>query len=322
MARWVSFINFKGGVGKTTVTAEIAARLAYAHHKKVLLVDMDPQTNLSLYFMDFLAWQKFVDQSGSIKDLFAAFLTRGLGGKPFDVRAAILKDFYVNPETNHHTLPTLDLLPAHLEMMGIEADLAFMIGAAAGPQGQREKVAGLQRYLEVLSTLRDELRTVDSEYDFILFDCPPSVGLLTQSALFASGQYVIPTIPDYLSTIGITYLESRIKEMVQRVQIAKKRASDSTPFSGPRIAGIVLTRVRVSSWGPPLNLVSPQNVVYDRLMRRTDLRPHIFKIFMSESARVQESAEQKIPVGIRSGKAYAQWRDQVDGITSEFLARP
>jgi chromosome partitioning protein len=321
MARWISFVNFKGGVGKTTLTAETAARLAFAHSKKVLLVDMDPQTNCSLYFMTYQQWFQHVEKNGSLKDLFEAYLRSGLGGRVFDTSRVVLQNFYVNPDTGGKSLPNLSLIPAHLEMMGVEADLAFDVGRKAGAPGHLEKVEGLKRFYEIVNILKSALAPIAENYDYIFFDCPPSIGLLTQNALVASDAYVIPTIPDYLSTVGITFLELRVKQMVEWVSQARRASGVTEPFNGPMRKGIILSRVRVSRWGPPLTLVSPQDIVHRRLQQDKNLSRLLFESFLSESARVQESAEEHIPVGIRSGNAHKQWREQVEAISDEFLQR-
>ena len=320
MVKKVAFINFKGGVGKTTLTAEIASKLVYSHNKKVLLVDMDPQTNLSYYFMDYSTWERNVNSNGSLKDLFNTYISGGLSTPPFDVNTIIMKDFYVNPDTGGHTLRNLSLLPAHLEAMGIEADLAFEIGRKAGDPTHLEKQKALERFYDMINILKNALQPVQENYDFIFFDCPPSVGLLTQNALAASDRYVVPAIPDYLSTVGFNFLGKRIDEMRKRVNIALRARNTNNEFRGPIPAGLILTRVRVYRWNP-LQFVSPQDIVFDRISRDQQMSQLLFKNFLSESARAQESAEDKIPVAIRSGKKYEDSRTQIENITKEFLAR-
>ncbi len=76
MAQVISFINYKGGVGKTTMAVEIAATLASKHQFKVLIVDLDPQTNASFYLMPGenpeKPWQEWVDSNGSLKSVLDA----------------------------------------------------------------------------------------------------------------------------------------------------------------------------------------------------------------------------------------------------------
>lgn len=320
MAKKIAFINFKGGVGKTTTTVELASRLAYHYNKKILLIDMDPQTNATFYLMDYNTWEKHAEKYGTLKNFFEYYKKGGLTQPIFDLKNIITDNFYVNYSTGHHTLQKLYLIPAHLEMMGIEADLAFEIGRIAGSLRPEEKVEGLKRYHEILHLLKNALAKIENDYDYIFFDCPPSIGLLTQNALVASDGYIIPVIPDYLSTIGIPFLEKRITLMKDWINQARKSIGIDYEFHGPKRYGIILSRVRVRTW-TPLEFVSPQDIIYTRLQMNKDLSPFIFKSFISESARVQESAEEHIPVSIRSGSIYAQSRSQVDEIAKEFLAR-
>ncbi len=321
MAKKIAFINFKGGVGKTTLTAELASRLVYEYNKKVLLIDTDPQTNLTFYFIEYKDWENYVKLNGSLKNLFESYIQGGLTPQIFDLNKVIMKDFYINDKTKKHTLQNLSLIPAHLEMMKIEADLAYEIGRRVGDISQNEKLKGLKRYHETLHILKNALLSIENDYDFIFFDCPPSIGLLTQNALVASDKYIVPVIPDYLSTVGLQFLKRQINEMVDRINKAKEFIGDNNFYNGPKRSGIIFTRVRVWSWGPPLELVSPQDIIFNRLKNDKEFSNILFKNFMSESARVQESAEDKIPVAIRTGKKYEESREQIKELTKEFLLK-
>jgi chromosome partitioning protein len=316
MVKKVAFINFKGGVGKTTLTVEIAARLAWEYHKKVLLIDMDPQNNATFYLMSDTRWEGVVAKSNkTLKALFEAYLS---GTPDFKLEEIILKNFYINNDTGHNSLPTLSLISNHLEMMGIEADLAYEIGREVGKGSSEE---GLRKYHEVLHILKNAISPIEKDYDYIFFDCPPSVGLLTQNALVAAEKYVIPVYPDYLSTIGIGFLRKRVEEMVNRVNTARRRIGINTPFNGPQPGGIILCRVQVLRW-IPLVFISPQQEIYEMLQRPELGVSHlIFKSFLSGTGRIQECASEHIPIAIRSGNKYAQWREQVGDITREFMTR-
>ena len=316
MAKKIAFINFKGGVGKTTISVELASRLVYYYNKKILLIDMDPQTNATFYLMDYDTWEKHAE-NGTLKNFFEYYKKGGLTQPVFDLKNIITDDFNINNSIGRYRPKKLYLIPAHLELMGIEADLAFEIGRKAGSLSQNEKVEGLKKYYEILHLLKKALAKVESDYDYIFFDCPPSIGLLTQNALVASDGYIIPIIPDYLSTIGIPFLEERITLMKDLINRASKSIGIDNEFHGPKRYGIILNRVQIRNG----EFVSPQDIIYTRLIMNKDLSPFIFKSFISESARVQESAEEHIPVSIRSGSIYAQSRSQVDEIAKEFLAR-
>lgn len=108
MANVVSFINYKGGVGKTTVSVEVAATLSREHSFKVLVVDLDPQTNASFYLVSEEDWENWVDDNGSLKDIFES----AIRGETFDVQSCIMKDRH-----------GVDLLPSHLDLLPMISNL-------------------------------------------------------------------------------------------------------------------------------------------------------------------------------------------------------
>ena len=110
MAKVVSFINYKGGVGKTTMAVETAATLSRKFGFKVLVVDLDPQTNASFYLVTEEDWENWVNSNGSLKDIFNAAIRED----EFEASNVILADLY----------NCLDLLPSHLDLLPIDLELA------------------------------------------------------------------------------------------------------------------------------------------------------------------------------------------------------
>jgi chromosome partitioning protein len=201
----ISLVNMKGGVGKTTVAVNLAAHLARDFGKKVLLVDLDPQTNTSLSLMSEEAWRQWSDEHGTMADVFELNSKSKRG-----VERVALKDCVVHGVVPD--LPGLDLLPSHLRLTFLDLDLASRPG--------RERIFGRK------------LEKVKPDYDVILCDCPPNLQTATQNALYASDYYLVPMQPDFLSSIGLGLLLDRLAYLKTELQFKI------------RCLGVVFSRVR------------------------------------------------------------------------------
>lgn len=120
MGKVISFINYKGGVGKTTTTYHIGCALAMFHGKKVLLIDVDPQTNLTFLCAIPERWQKFKEDNGTVAGLFHAYLNDRLDS--FNL-AKIIWRFPLRIGA-HEVISELELIPSDVELLGVDIDLA------------------------------------------------------------------------------------------------------------------------------------------------------------------------------------------------------
>jgi len=188
--RVIAFFNHKGGVGKTTTVANLAAALARAG-RRVLTIDTDPQACLTVHLGIDLA-----DPGGSLYEVLTEDLPMAQA---------------VRPTKEEH----VGIVPSHLDLAGAEMELASMIG--------REHVLrhALDRYLATGPGL-----------DYVILDCPPSLGLLTLNALCAARELIVPIQTEYLALRGM----GKLLEVVRLIQ---RRSNPAL-----RITGILPTLYR------------------------------------------------------------------------------
>ncbi len=209
MAKIVTILNFKGGVGKTTCAVEIAVSLARFYGRRALLVDLDPQASATFYLMEQERWKHWREVNGSTFNVFEQNNHR------FHVRNAIVPDVV----QGRAAVYGFDLLPSDPNLVDVDLRLSDFIGYTV-----------LQRYL-------DEIR---DEYDYIICDCPPNFNPVTKNSLWASDAYVVPTIPDFLSTYGIGLLQRSINKLFAPTY-------HTVAFTGPVLGGIILTRIKTNT---------------------------------------------------------------------------
>ena len=187
----VSVINYKGGVGKTTITANLAAELAWRGYN-VLLIDMDPQASLTFSFITVDVWRKNYSVDRTIREWYNTYMD-------FD-QDVELSNLIITPRRiNQFVNGRLDLICSHIDLINIDLELATRLTSASPTQMANN-------FLRLHSRLRDGLFQdgVMDRYDYVLIDCPPNFNVVTKTAIVASSRILIPTIPDYLSTEGIT----------------------------------------------------------------------------------------------------------------------
>jgi chromosome partitioning protein len=184
MAVSVSLINMKGGVGKTT----LAAQLAHAAARKklrTLAVDLDPQANLS---QALLSPEKYVkhlrDRKPTIVQIFEQYFPpteESASPRPLEIREVILKRAAISSN--------LDLIVSRLELSH----------TLKNPHNKERRLARA-------------LTKVADDYDLILIDCAPTESILTEAAYHASRYVLVPVKPEFLATIGLPLLEHSIQE--------------------------------------------------------------------------------------------------------------
>lgn len=182
----VALMNMKGGVGKSTLAANLGWYGAYRKNQRVLLVDLDPQFNLSQYVMGTAEYEKHLrSKKKTVLDIFEQAALPDPDAPPPEIDPS---EVIANVKTWTDG-SRLDLLPSSLQ-------LSFTL---KNP-GNKERL--LQYFL-------DEVR---SSYDLVLVDCAPTESLLTNAAYFASDAVLIPVKPEFLSTIGLPLVVQSLEE--------------------------------------------------------------------------------------------------------------
>jgi len=257
----IASINLKGGVAKTTTTVGLAEVLSGAYGKKVLVIDLDPQTNATTVLIGDEKWLDLDKNGYTLATLFSDAIK---GEETFNLAETLQKSVSDVKEAR-----TIDLLPSSLQLIELQDKLTLM---PAGQFGTRNPVTILLRGIK--SILKD--------YDYILIDCPPNLGYITLNGLRIADGYFIPTIPDVLSTYGIPQIVTRINKFSNEIQ---DEADNSVlPL------GIVATKYReVLLHQKTLNLMRSRA---GKEMEESGLLfPMVFETYFSESVQMAGAAE-------------------------------
>ena len=218
----VSFINRKGGVGKTTIAVNLGGYLAKSNDRKVLLIDLDAQASASSWLMTQDRYlEQIVEypnnpQNSSYQIFRDAIFIEKFFNKNIGIQKTAVRD-----NRGNVVLPNFDLIAANAKLDNLE----------------REIVNYNDLKISILLESLNDHGIVD-DYDYILIDCPPNMGSASQNAIFASDAFIIPIIPDPLSFQGFPEL---INSASQTLKITERRRDD---HQKPICGGLILSHSR------------------------------------------------------------------------------
>jgi chromosome partitioning protein len=299
----VSVINYKGGVGKTTLTANIGAELA-ARGNQVLLIDLDPQASLTFSFYRADVWEKELADEHTLLQWFGSVLELGT---PRPLGSFVLTPPQVNKViADGGSSGRLDLLASHLGLIEVDLDFAYALGGSRFQHGSPS-------YLRIARSLANALSDdYFNKYDVVLIDCAPNFTMVTRTGIVASDYLLVPAKPDYLSTLGIDYLRRKIDELVRDYN---KAASPTASPIGPEVLGIVLTMIQYGGVNP---IIAMRGYI-DQPTTKVDMP--VFRQMIRENKSLYGTAgESGVPAVLATGAtdtAVYELRE----LTNEFLAR-
>jgi len=267
MARKITFINYKGGVGKTSLIINTAACLARLGHR-VLLCDFDTQSNASIWLLKLERWNPINSSGeGSVFSIFEPGRHR--------VRDIIIRDV-VTDKAGGNPLPGLDLVPTTFNLLELESEY----------EGDPRRPAYL--------IFQEQIAEIEDKYDFILFDCPPNILRASQCGIFTANEIYVPSNPDALSLIGFTLLIEKLGRFHQLS--ASFRKSSMGPAAA--VHGVIFNAIKTG-----VDIEVPKMRMQLRLnqfkaAKRTHKDARIFDTFVRDAMVVRRAVALGLPVNL------------------------
>lgn len=288
----IATVNMKGGVGKTTLSVNLATCLAKHHGKRVLVVDLDTQISATLSLMSPQDFGKSRKEKRTLRQLVYKAV------KPDSPTNLSIQDI-IQPYVC--TVKGLDLLPGDIDLYD-----EFLVSEMLHERALRD---GNSNFIQVWNDfekqlVRGILQPIIKDYDFIILDCAPGYNLLTRSGIVASNFYLLPARPEPLSVVGIQLLERRINKL--------KESHDLDSLLNLRLMGIVFIMSG--------NILTGR--YYQQVMQRVteDFTPaQIFKTRIPMDVNVSKAVDSFTPVSLNNpnssgSKAFLK-------LTQEFLQK-
>lgn len=259
-----------------------------------MVIDLDPQTNLTFSYMKVEEWSSTYEKEKTIKYWFDSISD---GTRPIpSFKSLIVKKSDV------------DLICSHLGLIDVDIELAA--GLSAGTERQHKN-----NFVKTYSYIKNELKTLETEYDVVLFDCPPNFSIVTKNALIASNYYIVPAKMDYLSTLGINQLKNHVDSLVKQYN---NYVSEENRRANPIFLGVIATMIAVRNGEPIL-----AQQTYIQQLKRNKIT--IFDSTIRENKTIYADApEYGIPVvckSVSAGSTYEQVVLELQDLATEFIRK-
>ena len=267
MARKICFINYKGGVGKTSLIVNTAACLAKLG-RRVLICDFDTQSNASIWLMRLERWNKL--NAEGVGSVYSFFEPGGVKLKDLIVRDV------VEDKAGQPVLPGLDLLPTTFNLVDLESEYT---GDPKHPPYQ---------------LFQEQIAEVSKDYDYVLFDCPPNILRASQCGVFSANEIYVPANPDALSLIGFTLLVEKLGKFHQ-VSAGFRNSAMGTPA---QVHGIIFNSIKTG-----VDIEVPKMRMQLRLnqfkaARRVSANAKIFDVQIRDAMVVRRAVTLGLPVNL------------------------
>ncbi|MDQ1200485.1 ParA family protein [Rhodococcus sp. SORGH_AS_0303] len=277
MAKVIATISLKGGVGKTTITAAVAEFMSLEFGQRVLLIDLDSQINLTTMMISEEKWLTLNNHGLTLATIFS---DAAHGSRNFDLKQTIQRG--VSPVKG---VNGIDMISSSLDLIGLQEEISAL------------RVAG-QMGLDSVRILEQAVAPVKDFYDYILLDCPPNIGPITLNGLAMSDGYIIPTIPDVLSTYGIPQIQKEVRSFSRQL--------------GRTIVelGLVITKYKSNS---AIHKTTVKN------LRRDSNIQNVLPVYLPEANSIAASAEFQYYASLKAKYGNAGQFDALREITKHIM---
>lgn len=280
MARKIAFINYKGGVGKTSLIVNTAACLAKLG-KRILLCDFDTQSNASIWLLKLDRWNK-INASGQ-GAIFSLFEQGGV-----TLASLVIRDV-IEGKSGEKLLPGLDLVPTTFNLVDLENEYT----------GDPSKPPCL--------LFQEQLAMIEGNYDYIFFDCPPNILRASQCGVFAANEIYVPANPDALSLIGFTLLVEKLHKF-HSLTAGFRRSSMGPPA---QVQGIIFNSIKTGADIEVPKMRMQLRLNQFKTAKRVAPSAKLFEAQVRDAMVVRRAVTLGLPVNLVSAEAAQEDQDNV-----------